>query len=191
MSQLITLSNKSLIAIKPEMVAAVVSWTWLSPTLRQALLSFLLNIHTKLPMELAHTTVMELVKSPATKTLLRRTKRTERWVSDQWNKPSNTVQYLSVSPPALQLSSNTSQVSLRKVAVLKLITVFLPSAGVNWLPIITNTSSSRTNGEQHGVIKVSSWSISITLARSFPTLLIQSYEQLISLIAKKSKLILI
>lgn len=184
MPQLITLSNKSLIAIKPETVAVVVSWTWLSPTLRPILLSFLLTIHTKLPMDHAHTTdPKEPVLSPAIKTLLKRHKRMERWVFIQWNKLSLSVQSLLVSPPALQLSSNTSLVSLRKVAVLKLITVFLPSAGVK-LPMVTNTSSSRTNGEQHGEITVTSWSISTTLAKSFPTLLIQSYEQLFSLVVE-------
>jgi len=159
----------------------VVSWTWLSPTLRAILLSFLLTIHTKQSAELAHTTLpKEPVLSPATKTLLRRPKRTERLVFIQWNKLSLSVQSLSVSPPALLLSNHTSQVSLRRVAELKLITVFLPSAGVNKLPPVTNTSSSRTNGEQHGEITVTSCSISTTLAKSFPTLLIQSYERLFS-----------
>jgi len=74
--QLITPSNKSLIAIQPDKVAPVVLWTWPSPTSRPILLSSLLTIHTKLPMELAHTMPLkEQVKSPVTRTFQSRCKR--------------------------------------------------------------------------------------------------------------------
>jgi len=77
--QLITLSNKSSIAIKPETVAPVVSWTWLSPTLKPIHLSFPLTIHTQLPMDLAHTTLLkEPVPSLPTKTFKLRSNLTER-----------------------------------------------------------------------------------------------------------------
>jgi len=82
--RLITLSNKSLIAIKQETVVPVVSWTWLSPTLRLIHLSSPLTIHTQLPMDLAPTTLLkEPVPSALTKTLPFRNHPTERLMSDQ------------------------------------------------------------------------------------------------------------
>jgi len=175
--QLITLSNKSSIAIKPETVAPVVSWTWLSPTLKPIHLSFPLTIHTQLPMDLAHTTLLkELVPSLPTKTFKLRRILRERWAFIQWKPPFLSVQSLSVLPPAQLLSKITNQVSFLRVAVLKLITVFLPSVGVNLHPTVTSTSSSRTNGVHLGDKMVSSWSISTTLVKSLPMLLIQSYE---------------